>query len=101
MARVSEHILVPRHEILSEEEKKQLLERLMVTEAGLPKIFVDDPAIKHLKPKIGSVVKITRNSPTAGQAVYYRVVVERTAIEEEEEALGEEEEVEEEGGETE
>jgi DNA-directed RNA polymerase subunit H (RpoH/RPB5) len=31
--------------------------------------------VKILNAKIGDVIKITRNSPTAGETVYYRVVV--------------------------
>ena len=37
-------------------------------------IFPEDPAIVDLKPKAGDVIKITRESQTAGVAVYYRVV---------------------------
>ena len=42
----------------------------------MPRIKVNDPAIKHLNPKPGDVVKIIRRSITAGEYVYYRVVVE-------------------------
>ncbi len=92
MLKVAEHVLVPKHEILPEEEKKKLLERLHVTEAELPKIFIDDPAIKHLKPKPGDVIKMTRRSPTAGETFYYRVVIERKKEVEELEELEETEE---------
>jgi DNA-directed RNA polymerase subunit H (RpoH/RPB5) len=36
---------------------------------------MNDPAIKHLNPKIGDVVRIRRKSVTAGETEYYRVVV--------------------------
>ena len=69
------HILVPKHEILSDGEKGKLLESLGATEKQLPMIFIEDPAINEMKPKVGDVVKITRESPTAGVSTYYRTVV--------------------------
>lgn len=68
------HSRVPKHEKLSDTEKEELFERLQVTTKGMPRISPADPAIKHLEPKLGDVIKITRNSYTAGTAVYYRVV---------------------------
>lgn len=72
---VTKHELVPKHEILSEEEKTKLLKKYGITIKELPRILASDPAIKSLNPKIGDVVKITRKSKTAGESVYYRVVV--------------------------
>lgn len=70
------HFLVPKHEVLSEEEVKLLLEKYNTTKDKLPKIYQADKGLKDLKVKVGDVIKITRKSPTAGSAVYYRVVVE-------------------------
>jgi DNA-directed RNA polymerase subunit H len=42
----------------------------------LPKIRDSDPAAKVVGAKAGSIVRITRRSPTAGVAVAYRLVVE-------------------------
>ena len=42
----------------------------------LPLIFVNDPAILGLGVKPGDMIKITRKSPTAGESLYYRYVVE-------------------------
>lgn len=73
---ITKHELVPKHEILTEEEKKELLEKLKASLSDLPKIKMNDPAIKHLNPKPGDIVRIYRKSPTAGETVYYRVVIE-------------------------
>ncbi|MEM5880153.1 MAG: DNA-directed RNA polymerase subunit H [Candidatus Aenigmatarchaeota archaeon] len=73
---ITQHELVPKHEILSEEEKKQLLERYKVRLEDLPRIHINDPAIIKLKPKPGDIVKIIRKDPIAGETIYYRVVVE-------------------------
>jgi len=69
--------LVPKHEILSEEEKQKLLEKFNISLKQLPKILVTDPCAKALGAKPGDVIKITRKSPTAGEYYYYRVVVEK------------------------
>ncbi len=71
---VSGHILVPKHEILSESEKNKLFEQYRITIKEMPRIQADDPAIVHLKAKPGDMIKITRKSPTAGTVYYYRVV---------------------------
>jgi DNA-directed RNA polymerase subunit H len=67
--------LVPKHEVLSEEELKALLERYNITKGQLPKILITDPVVKKIKAKVGDVVRITRESKTAGKSVVYRVVV--------------------------
>ena len=67
--------LVPKHEILNEDEKIILLKRLNVDERQLPKIKITDPVIKVIGAQKGDVIKITRNSAIAGEAFYYRRVV--------------------------
>jgi DNA-directed RNA polymerase subunit H len=69
------HYLVPKHEKTAEKERKDILERFSISIAELPKIFSDDPAIEHLGPKEGDVIKITRKSPTAGTTIFYRCVI--------------------------
>lgn len=73
---ITKHYLVPKHVILSEEEKKELLEKYKVSLSDLPKIKISDPALKNLNVKPGDVVKIIRNNPWIGEEIYYRVVVE-------------------------
>ncbi|MBT4824314.1 DNA-directed RNA polymerase subunit H [Candidatus Woesearchaeota archaeon] len=72
---VTKHIFVPKHIIISDREKNQLFKTYSITLRELPKIYSNDPAIKHLKTKAGDVVKIVRKSPTAGETVYYRGVI--------------------------
>jgi DNA-directed RNA polymerase subunit H len=58
------------------EEAKQVLEKHHCKSIELPLIFVDDPAIVGLGVKPGDMIKITRNSATAGESFYYRYVIE-------------------------
>jgi DNA-directed RNA polymerase subunit H len=75
---ILKHELVPRHEILTEAEKKELLEGMSITEKQLPKILDSDPVIKKIEAKSGDVMKITRKSQTSGETVYYRLVAEKS-----------------------
>jgi DNA-directed RNA polymerase subunit H len=69
------HELVPKHEIMRPEEVRELLERYKITVNELPRILVSDPVVKELGANPGDVLRITRSSPTAGVATYFRLVV--------------------------
>ena len=71
-----EHNLVPKHELLSPEEAQIILEKYKVTREQMPMIQLTDPAIQHLEPKVGDIIKMTRKSKLIGTSLYYRVVVE-------------------------
>jgi DNA-directed RNA polymerase subunit H len=71
---ILKHSLVPKHEIMTADEIKELLTKHNITAAQLPKILNDDAAVKALGAKEVDVLKITRNSPTAGVTTYYRIV---------------------------
>ncbi len=69
-----DHILIPKHAKISEREKKELFKKYNISFKELPKIMVDDPAISNLKLNTGDIIKIKRNSRTAGTVVFYRGV---------------------------
>jgi DNA-directed RNA polymerase subunit H len=71
-----EHKLVPKHEILEDEERTELLAKYKVQPYQLPQISSVDPAVKAIGARPGDVLKIIRGSPTAGKHVAYRYVVE-------------------------
>jgi DNA-directed RNA polymerase subunit H len=73
---VMKHDLVPRHEVLSEDDAKGLLERYGVAPDQLPKIQASDPVARAIRARPGQIVRIRRKSPTAGEATAYRYVVE-------------------------
>ncbi|RLF12464.1 MAG: DNA-directed RNA polymerase subunit H [Thermoprotei archaeon] len=69
------HELVPKHEVLSAEEKRKVLKELGIRAEMLPWIRSSDPIARIIGAKPGDVVKITRHSKTAGVFVAYRFVV--------------------------
>jgi DNA-directed RNA polymerase subunit H len=71
-----DHEFIPRHEIIDEDEIKSVLKEYNIGREHLPKIKIEDPVIKEIGAEVGDVVKITRKSQTAGEAPYYRYVIE-------------------------
>jgi len=73
---VPDHVYVPKHEIMTKKDAEEVLKKFNCMPTELPLIFVSDPAILGLGVKPGDMIKITRKSPTAGESIYYRYVVE-------------------------
>ncbi len=63
------HILQPKHIKLSEKESEELLKKLNVSKAQLPKILSTDAALPE-GCNVGDIIKIERKS-----GVYFRVIV--------------------------
>ena len=72
---IFQHELVPKHEILSEEDVEALLKKHRIRHYQIPRIKASDPAATMIGAKPGDIVKIIRKSPTAGCSVAYRYVV--------------------------
>ncbi len=73
---VLNHDIVPMHEILQDDEVQPMLDQYQIVKEQLPKIKANDAAIHVIGAKPGQVVKVTRRSPTAGESIAYRLVVE-------------------------
>lgn len=71
------HELVPKHEIIdNKEEIEEIKDKYLIkNKLQFPLILHTDPVCKYLNIKQGSLVKITRPSPTAGEYILYRYVV--------------------------
>ena len=74
---VLDHAMVPDHKIMSDEEVDTLLRTYNITTDHLPKIFHDDPAVKSIGAQADNVIRIIRESHTAGRAESFRLVVKR------------------------
>jgi len=72
---VLEHSLVPKHEILTQEEAEKLFQKYNVSIQQIPKVLSNDPVVKALEAKQGEILKIIRKDLTLGQAIAYRAVV--------------------------
>ena len=71
---ITRHAFVPQHILLSEDEKRELLQRYKLRESQLPRMQQLDPVARYLGLSKGQVVKIIRPSETAGRYVTYRLV---------------------------
>ena len=70
------HALVPKHEILDEDEKQEILAKYKIKPYQMPQITSMDPVVKAIGAIPGDVLKVIRKSQTAGEHITYRYVVE-------------------------
>ena len=74
--KITNHVYQPKHEILPKDEAQRILIKYNTRPSQLPYIMISDKGLEDLDVRPGDVIKIMRKSPTAGQSVYYRYVVE-------------------------
>ena len=73
---IFDHEFVPKHEVLTTEEKEKLLAEFKVQPYQLTRIKASDPAVTAIGAKSGDIIRVVRKSPTAGRYVAYRYVVQ-------------------------
>ncbi|HLC70516.1 MAG TPA: DNA-directed RNA polymerase subunit H [Candidatus Nanoarchaeia archaeon] len=73
---IAKHKLVPKHVKVSDSEKAAILKEYKIPVMDLPKIMRTDQALAKISVKSGDVIKIERDSKTAGITQYYRVVID-------------------------
>jgi DNA-directed RNA polymerase I, II, and III subunit RPABC1 len=61
--------------MVNQEEKEMVLKKYRAKEHQLPKILRSDPMAKYLGARRGNLVKIIRDSVTAGEYIVYRLVI--------------------------
>jgi len=74
LTKVSDHFLVPKHEIVPEDKIDEILKEFGITKDKLPQILKSETIVSEIGAKKGDVIKIIRNSPTAGKCIYFRIV---------------------------
>jgi DNA-directed RNA polymerase subunit H len=73
--KIFDHVFVSKHELLNPKEIKEFLEESKVQPYQLPRINASDPAIIAVGGNPGDIVRVIRNSKTAGKYESYRYVV--------------------------
>jgi DNA-directed RNA polymerase I, II, and III subunit RPABC1 len=71
---ITKHELVPKHELLTNDEKNKLFSDFKINETQLPKMLTSDPVSRYYGLKDGNVVRITRPSETGGTYITYKLV---------------------------
>ena len=74
--KITDHVYQPKHEILPKNQAEEVLKKFNTKPSQLPYIMRSDKGIEDLEPRPGDIIKIIRRSPTSGESVYYRYVVE-------------------------
>ncbi|KAH0570263.1 RNA polymerase II subunit Rpb5a [Spironucleus salmonicida] len=70
---ITKHFLVPKHTLLTETEKLQILKTYKVSEDQLPVIEKTDPVARYLGLDQRNVVMITRISENSGKYINFRI----------------------------
>lgn len=75
MINIIDHISVPKHSLLSDNELKNVLDSYHAKRREIPEILVTDPISRYFNAKVGQLFRIIRPSETSGEAPYYRLVI--------------------------
>ncbi|HDJ37597.1 MAG TPA: DNA-directed RNA polymerase subunit H [Methanosarcinales archaeon] len=73
---ILDHVIVPEHRILDDDEVEEVLSRYGIEKERLSKIQVTDPVVKEISANAGDIIEIRRKSETAGMSIFYRLVIE-------------------------
>jgi DNA-directed RNA polymerase I, II, and III subunit RPABC1 len=72
---ITQHIYVPKHIVLSNEESEEVVAKFNTPKIKFPKILKSDPVARYFALKSGMMFKILRKSPEVGESISYRYCV--------------------------
>jgi len=72
---ITEHMLVPSHEVLTKEEGENVLETYRARKRDMPLIRTNEDVAKYYNMKPGEITRIYRTSPLTCESVAYRLVI--------------------------
>nr|CAB3459330.1 unnamed protein product [Digitaria exilis] len=74
LVKITKHVLKPKHEVLTAEEKAKLLKEYNVVDSQLPRMLETDAVARYHGLGKGTVVKVTYDSELTGNHVTYRCI---------------------------
>jgi len=74
LVNITKHVLKPKHEVLTAEEKAKLLKEYNVVDSQLPRMLEIDAIARYHGLGKGTVVKVTYDSELTGNHVTYRCI---------------------------
>ena len=77
---IVDHIIVPKHVVLTEEESKIVLETYNAKKKDMPLISSTDPIARYYNMKADNICKIERASVMTCAAPFYRIVVKSKVL---------------------
>ncbi|CAM0146080.1 unnamed protein product [Urochloa decumbens] len=75
LVNITKHVLKPKHEVLTAEEKAKLLKEYNVVDSQLPRMLENDAVARYHGLGKGTVVKVTYDSELTGNHVTYRCIL--------------------------
>lgn len=75
MINIIEHVYIPKHEILSDDEGILIIDSYNTRKRDMPKIFNTDPVARYYNMQPGQICRILRASETSGFVPFYRLVI--------------------------
>ena len=75
---ITEHVLVPLHEVLIKDDGENVLESYRARKRDMPLIRSNEDIAKYYNMKPGEIIKIYRPSPITCESVSYRLVIKST-----------------------